>query len=109
MFWQISFEESNSAEICSRGAWKKIQLMLDSKTMWNSLIVLSNGLIDCNQELGTFDLEKKEVHVIPQLVSLLEPLKFVAENLPDRTSTLLSAEGNFSLTLSLKSYTMLSL
>ena len=51
---------------------------------------ISKALIDCNQELGTFDLEKQEVDVIRHLVSSLEPVKFGAEKLGDRTSTLLS-------------------
>ena len=49
---------------------KKLQVMLDSKTRWNSLLAMlerileikssiSKALIDCNQELGTFDLEKQ--------------------------------------------------
>ena len=52
---------------------------------------LSKASIDCNQELGTFDLEKQEVDAIRDLVSSLEPVKFGAEKLADRTSTLLSA------------------
>ena len=54
---------------------------------------ISKALIDCNQELETFDLEKQEVHEICHLVSSLEPVKFVAEKLGDRLSRLLSAEG----------------
>ena len=70
-----------------------------SKTMWNNnnnclcamlgrileiKSSISKAFIDCNQELGTFDLEK--------LVSSLEPAKFGAEKLVDRSSTLLAAE-----------------
>ena len=77
--------------------------MLDSKTRWNSLLAMlelileiassiSKVLIDCNKELGTFNLETQEVEVIRHLVSSLEPVKFGAEKLDDRTSTLLSAE-----------------
>ena len=53
------------------------------KTMWNSLIAMlvrileikssiSKALIDCNQELGTFNLETQEVDVISHLVSSLD-------------------------------------
>ena len=38
--------------------------------------IISNALIDCNQELGTFDLKKYEVDIIRHLVSSLEPVKF---------------------------------
>ena len=51
------------------------------------------ALVDCNQELVTFDLQKQEVDAIRHLVSSLEPVKFGSEKLGDRTSTLLSAEG----------------
>ena len=80
--------------------------MLDAKTRWNSFLAMleqiveikaltSKALIDCNQELGTFDLEKQETDVIHHLVSSLEPVKSGAEKLDDRSSTLLSAEGFF--------------
>ena len=75
--------------------------------MWNSLRAMlgrikkikssiSKAFINCNQELGTFDLEKQEVDAICHPVSSLEPIKCGAEKLADRTSTLLSvAEGIF--------------
>ena len=51
------------------------------KTRWNSLRAIfeikssiSEALIDCNQELGTFDLEKQEVDAIRHFVSSLEPV-----------------------------------
>ena len=52
--------------------------MLDSKTRWNSLLAMlerileikssiSKALIDCNQELGTFDLERQDDTSLPVL------------------------------------------
>ena len=83
-------------------------MKLDSKTkcflamlvrMLEIKLSITKSFIDCNQELGTFDLEKQEVDVIRHLVSSLEPVKFGTEKLGDRTSTLSRVEGIFSLIL----------
>ena len=60
------------------------------KTRWNSLRAMlgrileikpsiSKAFIDCNQELGTFDLENQEVDAIHHIVLSLEPVKLGTE------------------------------
>ena len=102
--------KTNFTEICSRGAWEKITVDVGfrNKVELPSCNARANfinksitiALVDCNQELVTFDLQKPEVDAISHLVTSLEPVKFGAEKqLGDRTSTLLSAEGIFSFIL----------
>lgn len=86
---------------------KNLHVLLDSKTRWNSLLVMlecflkikssiSKALIDCSEDM---DLDKQEIAVLRDIVSSLEPLKVGAEKLGNRKSTLLSAECVFSFIL----------
>ena len=88
---------------------KNLQLMLDSKTRWNSLLTMlerfihvkssvSKALIDYNED-ENLDLDREEVTVIRDIIAALEPIKVGAEKLGSRNSNLLSAECVFSFIL----------
>lgn len=86
---------------------KNLQLMLDSRTRWNSLLAMleryikirasvSKALIDCDQDRNHYDLEKQEIAIIRDIIASLEPIKVGAEKLGNRKLTLLSSEGVFA-------------
>ena len=66
--------------------------MYNARANFRNKSSIPKAFIDCNLELGTFDLEKQEIDAIRHLVSSLEPVKLREEKLADRTSMLLSAE-----------------
>lgn len=83
---------------------KKIQLMIDVKTRWNSLYLMLErfyevknsilkSLIDLN---STISFEEHEWEMINILVTTLAPIKLAAEALCRRDATLISADATIS-------------
>ena len=82
-------------------------IILDSKTRRNSLLAMlerfleiwpstANALIDCQSELN---LSKEELAAVQDIVSASQPVKAGAEKLTNRETTILAAEGVFTIML----------
>ena len=81
---------------------KKLRLLLDCKTRWNSLLHMINRflkLINCINKalfaLGQEQFDSVNIKVLTEIMQVLEPIELVVKELRKTNSNLLIAEGVF--------------
>ena len=80
---------------------KKLKLILDCRTRWNSLIPMMERLVQLKvclknalEEMGHQDLyNENNFNVLENLITILKPTELAVKELSKSTSTLLTAEG----------------
>lgn len=79
---------------------KKLRLLLDCKTRWNSIIPMVNRFIkiyDCIQkalmELGQQKCSQKNIKVLEEISHVLQPVELAVKELSKDNNNLLKAEG----------------
>lgn len=79
---------------------KKLQLLLDIKTRWNSLITMLKRFLQIKDpvnktlnDLGQQQISEENISILKELLDVLAPLEIAIKELSKNSATLLTAEG----------------
>ena len=100
MFKSSSVKNNILQDYVNQQEGKKLQLMLDMKIRWNSLITMLKRFLQIKDpvnkalsELGQPKISKNNISMLKELLDVLSPLEAAVKELSKNSATLLTAEG----------------